>query len=168
MQRMLFRIRRNGQSRWFIIAIIALVAVCGLGIAPVAATPPSAVILSYNEQSSELTVTITHPVVDPTTHYIREVAITVNGKTITNASYTSQPSKDTFTYTYPVPAKPGDDIEVTASCNLVGSRSSHLYVTSTAAPTTAAAGSAVPVTQKSAAGLAPILGAAVLVLVRKK
>jgi hypothetical protein len=158
----------RGQYRYLLTAIIALVAVSGLVIIPAAATPPSDVILSYNELSSELSVTITHPTADPATHYIREVVITVNGKTITDASYTSQPSKDTFTRTYHVQAKPGDDIEVTATCNIVGSKSSHLYVTSTAAATTTASGPAVPVTQKSAAGLAPVLGAAAVFLIRKK
>jgi len=161
----------RGQYRYLLTAIIALVAVGGLLIVPAAATPPSDVILSYNELSSELAVTITHPVVDPTTHYIREVVITVNGKTITDTSYTSQPSQDTFTRTYPVQAKLGDDIEVTATCNLAGSKSSHLYVTTTAGPTIAASGTAMPVnqptTQKAAAGLAPVLGAAAILLVRK-
>nr|WP_320160082.1 hypothetical protein [uncultured Methanoregula sp.] len=159
------------QYRYLLTAIIALVAVSGFFIIPAGATPPSDVILSYNELSSELSVTITHPVVDPTTHYIREVVITDNGKTITDASYTSQPTKDTFTRTYPIQAKPGDDIEVTAACNLAGSRSSHLYVTTTAGPAVTASGSAMPVnqptTQKAAAGLAPVLGAAAILLVRK-
>ena len=172
MQSIPYRTGSWGQCRYQVIAIIALVAASCLLIIPAAATPPSAVIVSYNELSSELSVTITHPVVDPTTHYIREVVITDNGKTITDASYTSQPSQDTFTRTYSIPAKPGDDIEVTAICNLAGSKSSHLYVTTTAAPTIAASGSAMPVTrpttQKAAAGLAPVLGAAAMFLVRKK
>ncbi|WP_321507097.1 hypothetical protein [uncultured Methanoregula sp.] len=168
MQRTPVRIRYNEQVWYSIVAIIALVAAGCLLITPAAATPPSAVILSYNEQASELSVTISHPVADPTTHYIREVVITVNGKTIKDTPYTSQPSADTFTYTYPLQTKPGDDIEVTANCNLAGSKSSHLYLTTTTAPAAAVPGTTIPPTQKAAAGLVPVLGAVAIFLAGKK
>jgi len=131
------------------------------------ANPPSDMSISYNELSKDLRVTITHPVSNPQEHYIKEVIVTINGKVVTDSRYTSQPSPDTFTYTYPLPAQPGDDIEVTANCNLAGSKSSHLYGTTTAAPTGAASGPTPTAARKAAAGLAPVLCAAAIVLLKK-
>jgi sulfur carrier protein ThiS len=142
-------------------AFIALVAISILVILPAAATPPSAVIVSYNEQSSELSVTITHPVADPATHYIREIVVAVNGRTVTDTQYTSQPSKDTFTRIYPLRVKPGDRIEVTAICSIAGSGSSSIEVPPNGATAT------VPVTQKAATGLIPLLGAAIFLMIKK-
>jgi len=55
---------------------IALVQIVG-------ATPPSDMTVSYNLQTHELQVTITHPVSNQTTHYIHEVKIVKNGCYIT-------------------------------------------------------------------------------------
>ena len=133
-------------------------------ISPVSAHPPSDMVLSYNETAKDLQVQITHQVPNPGVHYVQEVAVTINGKAVNTSTYTSQPSPDTFTYHYPVEVAPGDDIEVTARCSLAGSIRRQISMATTAYPIP----SAIPGTQKAATGLAPLLGAAVLVMLGKK
>lgn len=97
------------------------------------ANPPDNMILDYNVSTSELDVTITHPTLDPNTHYIYKIDIEVNGELILSEQYTSQPS-DTFTYTYTVMTNEGDEISVTAICSLFGSLTKTLIVPNENAP----------------------------------
>jgi hypothetical protein len=89
-------------------------------VLPATATPPGTVSLTYGQKTSDLDVTITHPVMGMQGHYINEVKLTVNGNVVNDSTYTSQPA-DTFTYTYPLALKPGDMVEATAICSLSGS-----------------------------------------------
>jgi hypothetical protein len=82
----------------------------------VCANAPSAMTVSFNLETQDLRVTITHPVNDQTTHYIYEVKIEKNGVLYNTSRYDSQPDLNSFTYTYPVNATTGDIIDVTASC----------------------------------------------------
>jgi hypothetical protein len=151
-----------------IFVCIIMIALAGsLLAAPVSATPPSDMSISYNELSKDLQVTITHAVPNPRVHYIKEVIVTINGKVVNDSLYTSQPTLDTFTYTYPVVTVPGDEIEVTASCVLAGSLSRTLYNTGTMAPAPSQAPEK-PATQKATLGLVPLAGAAAALLIRKK
>ncbi|MCE5299079.1 MAG: hypothetical protein LLF84_09070 [Methanoregulaceae archaeon] len=86
-----------------------------------AAHPPAGMQLAYSEQTGELVMTITHDVADPATHFVRQAEIRKNGETVISERYTSQPSTDTFTYRYPVPLNPGDEVVATAECNIGGS-----------------------------------------------
>jgi hypothetical protein len=87
---------------------------------PAAATPPSAVDLSFDKTAGVLTVSITHDSENTATHYIYKVEIKKNGAAYNTSLYTSQPDAHRFTYTYNVVAGDGDKIEVTASCVLFG------------------------------------------------
>ena len=100
--------------------LLAAVLLLALIPAPGTATSPSSVSLSYGQVSSDLSVTIDHPVLNIKNHYIREVQLTVNGKVVNDSTYTSQPS-DTFTYTYPLALSPGNVVVATATCSLSGS-----------------------------------------------
>ncbi len=82
---------------------------------------PSRVQLSYSEQTGEVVMTVTHVVDDPATHFVRKAEIRKNGETVISETYTGQPSKDTFTYRYPLILSPGDEIVATAECNIGGS-----------------------------------------------
>jgi len=82
----------------------------------VCANAPSGMTVSYNLETQDLRVTITHPVNDQTTHYIKEVKIEKNGVLYNTSRYDSQPDLNSFTYTYQVNATTGDIIDVTASC----------------------------------------------------
>lgn len=62
----------------------------------------------------------------------------VNSATVVNMQYTSQPTNNTFTYTYPIQASAGSTISLRAECNLEGERTQTLLVggaTQTATPT---------------------------------
>jgi len=88
----------------------------------VCANAPSGMTVSYNLETQDLRVTITHPVSDQTTHYIKEVKIEKNGVLYNTSLYESQPDLNSFTYTYTVNATTGDTIDVTASCIQGGSK----------------------------------------------
>jgi len=145
---------------------IVVVIAGGLLMVPVSAHPPSGMSVTYQEPK-ELLVSITHAVPNPGEHYINEVTISVNGKVVNTSRYTSQPSADTFSYTYPVEAVTGDEIKVTATCSLAGSMTRTLHNTGPIASASSASPDSQP-TQKAAAGLLPVLGVAAALLIGKK
>jgi hypothetical protein len=156
------------------------------------AHPPTDVQAS-SDANGILSVTITHPVGNPLTHYIKRVLVTAGGSTIIENVYTSQPAEGTFTYTYTLPPGVSGELRVTADCSIAGSRSSAILIpagttvpaasipaaTGTASlqtatepglPATTAAGTApaAPGTTptKAGAGLFPIAAAAALAVWR--
>lgn len=80
----------------------------------------SNMILSYDFNTQQLNVTITHNVANPNTHYIQSVTIRVNGSIHTQEVYTDQPTTSTYTYQYNITAGHGAAIQVTSVCNLSG------------------------------------------------
>jgi len=88
----------------------------------VCANAPSGMTVSFNLETQDLRVTITHPVNDQTTHYIYEVKIEKNGVLYNTSLYDNQPDLNSFSYTYLVNATTGDIIDVTASCIQGGSK----------------------------------------------
>jgi len=82
---------------------------------------PSNMSLSNNSNTEILSVTITHSVIDPNSHFIESVEIKVNGSTALNQPYTSQPTSSSFTYQYDITAGDGATIQVIATCNIAGS-----------------------------------------------
>ncbi len=96
--------------------------------APGGAHPPKEVVLSYDQAKQTLEVRITHVVSDPAKHFIEKVEIRKAGKTISQTEYKSQPGPETFSYTYPLDAAPGDLIEAKASCSIFGSKTEKLTV----------------------------------------
>jgi hypothetical protein len=106
--------------------ILALVWTLPSGVAQ--ATAPSSLKLSYDAATRTLQVTITHPSSFPTSHYIKNVEIRKDGKTILSQNYKSQPDAPAFSYSYRIQAAPGDILEVKASCSLWGSRTEKLTI----------------------------------------
>lgn len=84
---------------------------------------PSSVTLSYNYGNQNLSVTISHSVSNPSSHYVQTVTIYKNSIQVASQSYTSQPSTNPFTYHYSVSASDGDTLSAKADCNLGGSAS---------------------------------------------
>lgn len=95
--------------------LVLIVTICFL-TQPVTAHPPSGISIAYNPDMHKLSITITHPVDDPKTHYISRVHVKLNGNVISDPDYKSQPGKNSFTYTYDVAANPGDTVWVIATC----------------------------------------------------
>ena len=86
------------------------------------ADTPQDVTLEYDSSAQTLAVTITHKSSFPGFHHIKTVEIKNNAAVISTTNYDSQPGKSPFTYTYKVAAAQGDKLEVTATCNLSGSK----------------------------------------------
>ncbi|MGA1821284.1 MAG: Ig-like domain-containing protein [Thermoplasmatota archaeon] len=82
---------------------------------------PGSVTLSYNYSQQNLSVTISHSVSSPTSHYVKTVTIYKNSVQVNSYSYTSQPTSNTFTYYYNVAASDGDTLSAKADCNIGGS-----------------------------------------------
>jgi hypothetical protein len=123
-QRQVLRLRHSAVFLFCIIVVVVLpYSVC--------ANAPSGLTVSYNLETQELSVTITHQVSDPTTHYIYKVEIQKNGADYNTSLYTSQPDPNSFTYIYNVNATTGDVITVKASCIQGGSKSIQYTVSST-------------------------------------
>jgi len=102
------------------------------------ANPPQEIKLGYDTVDSTLDVTITHeiPTTVPPVHYIYKVDIEKNGEFYLSQQYTSQPSTDTFTYTYEVETNEGDEVTAIAFCNLFGSLTASVIIPSKDAPST--------------------------------
>jgi hypothetical protein len=109
----------------FIFSAILLIA--GFPLSATAHSPKD-VVLTYDQANKMLEVRITHSVKDPTSHYIKKVEIKKNGKESGVTEYQSQPGPETFSYTYPLDAAPGDVIEVKATCSIFGSKTGKLTV----------------------------------------
>lgn len=107
---------------------VALFIVILLAVVPAAAHPPSAVSVSYNQLTAELTVSISHPVENQPGHFIKGVTVTVNGNAVNDSMYTGQPGTDPFTYTFSPELREGDMVRATAVCSLFGSGSGSLTI----------------------------------------
>jgi len=118
--------------RRLVLLIVALSAMSGYALAHT----PAGVEVSYDENSGDLMVAITHQVDDPATHYVKHVTVRQGNTVLIDTSYTSQPDKSSFLYRYNLPQLKGSsgEIRVDAGCNLIGSRSGTLLMTVTPAP----------------------------------
>jgi len=94
---------------------------------------PGDVQLSYLEKEQMLKVTITHNSFLPNSHYIKQVTIGKNSEKPVVHEYKNQPDKKTFTYTYQLPLKKGDQVEVKVFCSLYGSWTGGLVIAAPAA-----------------------------------
>jgi len=87
-----------------------------------AAHPPGSITFVYNQSEQTLTVTIVHETSSPGSHYINKVILKKNGIPAGSYTYQNQPASPEFSYSYKLPAKIGDAVEITASCNVRGSK----------------------------------------------
>lgn len=110
-----------------ILILILLVSLGGMA----AAHPPSRMQLTFQEQSGELEVDISHDVDDPATHFVQAVVLRKNGAVIHEETYTAQSSPEVFTYRYPLVLSPGDEVTATADCNLFGSVTARIMIPGT-------------------------------------
>lgn len=95
---------------------------------PVCAHAPATLTVSYNPETQDLQVTISHQVNSPTNHYISKIEIKKNAEIYNTSIYTNQPTTDSFSYTYQVDATTGDVIEVYTLCNQGGSKTAQYIV----------------------------------------
>ena len=128
------------------------------------AHPPSDMVLAFDPVTRVLSVTITHIVADPTTHYVRRVLITAGNFTVSDNAYTSQPSPQTFTYTYLLPANVSGGIQVRAECSIFGSTTRSLQLTGEIPTETTAGPGGTPTSsattpKKAGPGFLPVVAA---------
>ncbi|PKN52597.1 MAG: hypothetical protein CVU55_04995 [Deltaproteobacteria bacterium HGW-Deltaproteobacteria-13] len=94
------------------------------------ANAPQDVKLEYDAPTQNLAVTITHNSASSGFHYIKNIEIKKNSVVLSTGKYDSQPA-GTFTYNYKVSAAAGDKLEVTATCNIFGSKTAAVTVSGT-------------------------------------
>jgi len=109
---------------WLVVTLLCLVFLPQI----VPAHSPSGMELDYDHEAQQLSVTITHIVGDPNSHYIENVKIWQNDNLIIDQDYTSQPTSSTFTYTYDISTIDGDVLKVNAECNRAGNIESQIVV----------------------------------------
>jgi len=124
------------------LTILGLVLLCGSALAH----PLADAALTYDDQTGDLVVAITHQVDNPATHYVKQVTVRQGNTVLINKSYTSQPDASSFTYRYNLPQLKGSSGEVTVDvqCSLSGSRSGTLIMSGTPAPTPPAGAAPAP------------------------
>jgi hypothetical protein len=161
-------------------AILALALGVCLFIIPAAAHPPTDMKISFDPVTAKISVTITHPVDDPATHYLSRVQVRLNGDVISDPDYKSQPARDTFTLTDDVNANPGDEIWVTATCVRGGTLEKSYTVPqpvrlttkappgTTVTPAAARPPASVPPATKAPPGLLPLFGAIAAIFLTRK
>ena len=120
--------RGNGHSIGKIMLLfMSMILLSGFWPAEVSAHPPKKVTLVYDAAAKVLKVTILHSSFSLSWHYIKTITVTKNKKNLASYSYTSQPG-DEFTYTYDIPALPGDTLVITAYCSMYGDRIESLTI----------------------------------------
>jgi len=110
---------REFLAGWLVSGLLALLLIFP---ALASATPPADIKTSYLDKEQVLQVTITHHSPFPSFHYIKKVEIQKNSEKPVLYEYNNQPDKSTFTYTYKLPLKKGDRVDIKASCSIYGSR----------------------------------------------
>jgi len=164
---------RTAGSR--ILVVLSLLAAGLFLIVPVMGHSPADIGIQYDPVTEKLSVTITHVVDDPATHYVNKVQVKHNGRVISDPDYKSQPTKDTFTYTYDLKASPPDVFWVLTTCSRGGTLEKKYEIPYPVAATKEpVSGAEMPVetaapvpTQQSPIGLLALSGAAAVLLLKK-
>jgi desulfoferrodoxin (superoxide reductase-like protein) len=100
---------------------ITLISLLFLVCYPVFAHSPSDIQISFDKASKILTINVMHNVEDPTDHYIRQIKVSLNVQNVITQNFSSQTDTNGQKASYIfIDAAPGDQIMVTAICNLGG------------------------------------------------
>ncbi len=87
------------------------------------AHPPKGIELDYNAQDHLLNVKVSHLVKSPAKHYIDKITVELNGEEIISQKFSMQSSEKLQEVIYLIiDAKEGDEITVTAYCNISGKK----------------------------------------------
>jgi desulfoferrodoxin (superoxide reductase-like protein) len=96
---------------------------------PLLATPPDSIKLSFDDSSYTLSIRIFHPTRNASAHYISTITVDLNKTRIISQNLNRQTSKEEQDVAYTIiDAKPGDQLTVTATCNLYGKMAQTLTV----------------------------------------
>jgi hypothetical protein len=102
---------------------------CGLGLMTAAfagkafATPPSDILLEFNNETKELKVNCLHQTLNEKIHFIKTINIFLDGEDYLTRGYSDQTNKEAQIDTIKIKdAKPGSKIGVEGICNIRGSK----------------------------------------------
>ncbi|MHA1915383.1 MAG: hypothetical protein ACW986_10105 [Promethearchaeota archaeon] len=130
-----------------LLSIFLIFGISAIFIGNAKAHSPYHLDLKYISADTELSIGFVHGVTDKHYHYVANVEILINGSTMIDQDYTSQPTTNVYFQTYPLVAVNGDNITVIATCSLGGNYEKTLILgattpfhkgsfATTAAPTT--------------------------------
>ena len=89
---------------------------------------PKEVLLDYDQETGQITVTVIHPTPSPDTHYIDRIEILVNGDMVLDAEPPRQGPKE-LTVTYPIPRlNSKDQVIAVAFCNRWGEKRGEITI----------------------------------------
>ena len=101
-----------------IAALMALV--LGLSLS-VFAHPPSDIIITFDLEKSLVKVDIMHDTRDMAKHYIKQIEVLLNGKSIIKQQAATQTSAEKQSVVYIIPGlKAGDKVAIDADCSIFG------------------------------------------------
>ncbi len=89
---------------------------------------PGPISLSYDFESHELEVQITHNVENVNTHYIYQIIVEKNSVVVLTRDYTTQNTTSGMSASYEIAAAHGDILRVTAKCIVSGQASNQITV----------------------------------------
>ncbi len=85
------------------------------------AHPPTHVEVSFNRETKILAAKISHPVENPSTHYVAKVDVSLNGNEILTHEISRQDTENEQVVLYLLPdVKTGDEVSVEAYCSISG------------------------------------------------
>lgn len=116
--------------------VLVIAAVAFLGIAAsVGAHPPTTTDVTFDLESHMLTVMVEHGTRDAATHYINKIEVDLNGDKVIEQKFSAQLDAKIQKAVYMLAdAKVGDEIKVTASCNISGRQKASIKVEKPAEP----------------------------------
>jgi len=106
-----------------------LILVLLAGSVLLSAHPAKEVTLSFDQETSILSVNFVHKVKDTEKHFIEEVTIYLNKEQIILQTITKQDNLESGVFVYKiVEAKKGDNIKVVTKCNKFGKKSAEIVI----------------------------------------
>ncbi|MDD3044563.1 MAG: hypothetical protein PHF33_03760 [Candidatus Delongbacteria bacterium] len=109
------------------------------------AHPATDIKAKFSAPAKNLVLTYLHPVKDEKSHYISEVKIELNGKTVITQTLSLQDNQASGNLTYKIPeAKEGDKITIKTKCNKIGSKEMTITVAGLKEPVNKEVPEAVP------------------------
>lgn len=112
---------------WRVIVMLTLSAVIQSGSAW--GHPPGEIELEFDLDQGRLEIAAFHTVRDSSEHFIDRIVVQLNGEEIVEQKFRSQTDSKVQIVEYRIiDAKPGDQIEVTARCNISGRKKDSLVI----------------------------------------
>ena len=108
---------------------VALIFTIVLVVSAASAHPPKDVKIEFDQGSKMLMVTAYHDTKDATKHFVGVIEVDLNGEKVIEQKFKSQIGTDAQKAHYWVnDAKIGDEISVTATCNIAGKKKMSLKI----------------------------------------